>query len=79
MKTLKAICTASILALALCVPVSADDTSTPGSTDPGDVHTPGMTTAAPGDISYSDPASTAPGDIGSPGLVDLLWTLVSML
>jgi hypothetical protein len=68
MKTLKAICTAAILALALSVPVYAGDISSPGASapSPGDIHIPGAT-------------SGAPGDIDTPGLVDFFWTLISML
>ena len=65
MKTLKAICAASILALAMGVPVSAGDIGSPGSPVPGEVHTPGM-------------ATTAPGEIGSPGFTDILWTVIAM-
>ena len=35
MKTFKAICAATLLALSLSIPAFADDT------DPGDIHTPG--------------------------------------
>jgi hypothetical protein len=67
MKTLKAICAASILALALGVPVSAGDIGSPGCPTPvpGDIHTPGTATAAP-------------GEIGSPGFTDLLWAAIAM-
>lgn len=78
MKTLKAICTAAILALALSVPAYAGDVHTPGSPDPGDVSTPGETTPAPGDIDFSGVTSTDSGDIGSPGFADILWALASM-
>lgn len=66
MKTVKAICAASILALAISVPVSAGDIAGPGSPVPGGVHTPGM-------------AAPAPGEIDSPGFADILWTLIAML
>ena len=66
MKTLKAICAASILALAISVPVSAGDIGSPGCPIPlpGDIHTPGM--------------ATAPGEIGCPGFMDLLWAAIAM-
>src|SRR6266851_2839458 len=62
MKTLKAICTAAILALALSVPAYAGDILTPGFTAPppppppesnitGDVSVPTATSSAPGDMS----------------------------
>jgi hypothetical protein len=81
MKTLKAICTAAILALALGVPVYAGDISSPGASapSPGDVHIPGATSAAPGVIHMPGTPLTAPGDIDTPGLVDFFWTLISML
>ena len=78
MKTLKAICTAAILALALSVPAYAGDMQTPGCANPGDISTPGETTAAPGDIDSPAVTSTDPGDIGSPGFADILWALASM-
>lgn len=67
MKTLKAICAASILALAISVPVTAGDIGSPGCVTPvpGDIHTPGM-------------ATTAPGEIGSPGFTDILWAAIAM-
>jgi hypothetical protein len=68
MKTLKAICTAAILALALSVPAYAGDMHTPGAPSPGDVSTPGKTVVTPTDS----------GDIGSPGFADILWALASM-
>ena len=67
MKTLKAICTAAILALALTVPAYA-----------GDVHTPGFT--APPTTESSEPAATPSDldDMSVPGLADILLVLVSI-
>lgn len=73
MQTLKVICTAMVLALALSVPAYA-----------GDISTPGMTAEEP--VTTSEP-TTEPGDIGSPGVtsstqldsayfIELLLTLV---
>ena len=80
MKTLKAICTATILALALSVSVYGGDMSTPGSPAPapGQVSIPGVAPTNPGDIQTPGEASTAPGDIGMPSFADILLALVSM-
>jgi hypothetical protein len=68
MKTLKAICTAAILALALSVPASA-----------GDISSPGIRSTTPGDIQTLGSASTTTGDVETPGLVNFFWTIISML
>ncbi|MDQ2920261.1 MAG: hypothetical protein M3R52_01405 [Acidobacteriota bacterium] len=73
MKTLKAICTAAILALALSVPAYAGEINSPGFTSPA----PG-TEPAPGDISSPAATSTEPGDISSPAFADILLALMSM-
>ncbi len=78
MKTLKAICTAAILALALSVPAYAGEISSPGSPCTADSGTPDTTSSALGDISSPAIASTAPGDMGSPGLADILLALASI-
>ena len=64
MKTLKAVCAASILALAISVPVSAGDIGSPGSPVPS--------------IPSSGMATAAPGEIGSPGFADILWAAIAM-
>ena len=83
MKTLKAICTAAILALALSVSAYGGDMSTPGSPAPAptptQVSTPGVAPTNSGDIQTPGEASTAPGDFGMPGFADILLALVSML
>jgi hypothetical protein len=74
MKTLKAICTAAILALALSVPSYA-----------GDVHTPGYTEPPPPPPSITagvnTPTATSSDlcDISTPGFADLLWVLVASI
>ncbi len=80
MKTLKAICTAAILALALGVSAYGGDMSTPGSPAPapGQVSTRGVAPTNPGGIQTTAEVSTAPGDIGMPGFADILLALVSM-
>ena len=79
MKTLKAICTATILALALSVSTYAGDVSTPGSPAPapGHVSTPGAVPADPVDAQTPDTVSIAPGEIGMPSFADILLALVS--
>jgi hypothetical protein len=74
MKTMKAICTATILALVLTVPAYAGDISTPGVSCEGEIGCPGTT--APGDVASQ---STLLGDIGSPGLMDILWTVFTLV
>ncbi|MDQ6654035.1 MAG: hypothetical protein M3Y84_15000 [Acidobacteriota bacterium] len=77
MKTLKAICTAAILALALGVPAYAGEISSPGSPSPAPVPPAAVTSS--GDISSPAVASTAPGDVGfPPGLADIVLALASI-
>ena len=80
MRTLKAICAAAILALALSVSAYGGDVSTPGAPAPvpGHVSTLGVVPTNPGDIQTPGEVSTAPGDIGMPGFADILLALVSM-
>ena len=76
MKTFKAICAASIIALSLSIPAYAD-------TLPGDVHIPGKpcpvtdgtetAPAAPGDTE-----AAVEGDIIGSALADMMWTLASI-
>lgn len=82
MKALKAICTATILALAVSVPTYAGDVQTPGYTEPppppppaSNITLPTTTSSAPGDM--STPTCSALGDM-TPGLADVLWVLASM-
>jgi hypothetical protein len=71
MKTLKAICTAAILALILTVPAQAGEISTPGVTSNGDVSTPGYTQPVP----ETEPDA---GEISTPGFLDILWAVASI-
>ncbi len=73
MKTLKAICTAAILAVILTVPVQAGEISTPGLTSNGDISTPGVTQPAP--EPEPDPVT---GEINTPGFLDILWAVASI-
>jgi len=68
MKTLKAICTAAILALALSVPAPAGELQTPGYTAPPPT--------ANSTEEMSTPDVTASGEISSPGFADMLLALI---
>lgn len=71
MKSVKAICSAAIVALALSVPAYAGEISSPGSPVLGGP--PDTTSSAPGDISSPAVVSSAPGDVGfPPGFADIL-------
>ena len=81
MKAFKAICTATVLALAISVPTYAGDILTPGYTDPPPPPPPGtsaVTEPAFGEISTSDVESTSLGVAETSGLIDLLWAFVSI-
>lgn len=80
MKTLKSICAAAIVSLALAIPTFAGDIQTPTVVNPpppatilGDVSTPGVA----GDM--GNPGAKSPGEIGTPGLVDIFLALFSLL
>ncbi len=68
MKTLKAICTAAILALALSVPAYAGDVQTPGCTAPPPT--------ANSTEDMSTPYVAASWEISSPGFADMLSALI---
>jgi len=77
MKTLKAICAATVLALSLSVATYADGTT------PGDSHSPGSpcpisdgTTS--GDSEVTGGATAVEGDISFSTLADMLWTVASI-
>lgn len=77
MKTLKALCTAAILALALSVPAYAGDgdLGSPGYTPPPpplNITVPTATSSTPGDM--GTPTSSALADL-TPGFADILWVL----
>ncbi len=77
MKTLKAICTAVVLALALAVNSYAAEIHTPGLT--GDISTPGVTQpATPCDICLTGMESPATEDVGTPELTAILLTLAAL-
>lgn len=78
MKTLKAICTAAVLALALSVTTYSADIHTPGLT--GEISSPGVThpPTAPGEINSPGVESPAPEDIGTPGLTAILLTIAAL-
>ena len=77
MKTLKAICTAVVLALTLTVTAYAGEVHTPGLT--GDISTPGVTQLpAPGDICLTGMESPATEDIGTSELTAILLTLAAL-
>lgn len=77
MKTMKAICTAAILALVLTVPAYAGDISTPGVTCAGEIGCPGAT--VPGEIGTPGITSTVAGEISSPGLLDMILTVFTLI
>ena len=77
MKTLKAICAATVLALSLSVATYADETA------PGDSHSPGSpcpisggTTS--GDSEVTGEATAVEGNISFSALADMLWTVASI-
>ncbi len=79
MKTFKAICAATLLALSLSIPAFADDTT------PGEIHTPGKTIAAPSDVETptqdtitTGVVTTVDGDGSIVELTDVLWALACM-
>jgi len=76
MKTFKAICAATLLALSLSISGYADTT-------PGDVHTPGV--PVPAGDSTSDPTLSGDttgddtiGDISFSAVSDLIWAMTSI-
>lgn len=74
MKTLKAVCTAAILALALSIPVYAGEMLTPGVTPPPP--------PPPAEDSITVEVSTATsselGDLSSTSVEVILWILASI-
>ena len=75
MKAFKAICSATVLALALSVPTYAGDILIPGYVPPPP---PPPSSAALGEISTYRVESTSPDVAETPVLIDLLWALVSI-
>lgn len=78
MKTLKAICTAVVLALTLTVTAYAGEIHTPGLT--GDVSTPGVVQPVPasGGIGSTGLESPPTEGIGTSGLTAILLTLAAL-
>lgn len=76
MKTLQAICTATILALVLSLPAYAGEIQTPGSPAPTPPPPPSSTMT--GDMSEPTGTSTDLDDTSTVGFVDLLWVLASI-
>jgi hypothetical protein len=73
MKSVKAICSAAVLALALSVPAYAGEISSPGS--PCSNPPPDATNSEPGDIHI--PGAPSPGDVGfPPAFADVLSALI---
>lgn len=78
MKSVKAICSAAIVGLALSVPAYAGEISSPGAPCPGGP--PASTSTAPGDIQTPGAPSSAPGDVGFPPVfADVLLALIWLL
>jgi hypothetical protein len=78
MKTLKAICTAMVLSLALSLPVFAGEMLTPSITNPVP-DKPVVTQPPLGEGSSSSGAPTVSGAAEMPGLADLLMAIISIL
>lgn len=81
MKTFKAICAATIIAISLSVTAYADPPP------PGDIHIPGApvpvdggitTPTATEDTGLAGGSMTVDGDVGFSALADMLWTLASI-
>jgi hypothetical protein len=79
MKAFKAVCSATVLALALSVPTYAGDILTPGVTSPPPPPPAASVVTEPalGEITYGV-ESTSFGVAETPGLIDLLWAFVSI-
>lgn len=76
MKTMKAVCTATVLALTLSISAFAGDISTPGSARTGDISTPGaVQTATP---SGSADTAAPMSDLGMGTFADMFLALMYM-
>jgi len=71
MKTMKAVCTATVLALTLSVPTFAGDISSPGAPKTGEIGTPGAVSTTPS-------TTTSGGDLAQGAFEDLFLALMSM-
>jgi hypothetical protein len=76
MKTMKAICTAAILALVLTVPAYAGEINSPGVTCEGEIDCPG---GDPGDIHTPGATSSIAGDISTPGFMNIMLTVLTLM
>jgi hypothetical protein len=76
MKAFKAICSATVLALALSVPTYAGDILTPGVISPPPP--PPSSASAVTEPAFGEVESTSLGVAETPGLIDFLWTIVSI-
>jgi hypothetical protein len=74
MKTMKAVCTATVLALTLSVSAFAGDISSPGAPKSGDIGTPGAVSTEP----TSSDATTVTSDVEMGALADILLALASL-
>lgn len=79
MKTLKMICTAALLVMALSRPGSAGEITTPGLV--GETSIPGITEPAPkpGETPVPGAESPLPDGVTTPGLTAILYTLAALL
>jgi len=81
MKALKAICTATILALTLSVPAFAGDLLSPGYVPPPPPPPPESHFVVESntlDTSVPTKTSSFLGDMSTPGVADMLWILASI-
>lgn len=69
MRTVKSICTATILVLALSLPALAGDISSPGVTAPEPTPTPEEEAGT----------TTVTGDISSPGVMEIIISIISAI
>lgn len=79
MKSVKAICTAAIVALALSVPAYAGEISSPGCSSPIPDAPPAIASPAPGDVQAPAVTSTTAGEMGTPGFAEFLSALIWLL
>jgi hypothetical protein len=78
MKTLKAICTATILALALSVPTYAGEILSPGVTAPPPPPPESNITVDTVDMSAPTETSSDLVDMSTPGFAEIIWLLASI-
>jgi hypothetical protein len=76
MKTMKAFCTATVLALTLSVSAFAGDIASPGAAEPGDISTPGAVSTVPSTLSTD--MTVLDSDLETAAWGDMFLTLVSL-